>query len=634
MPKLQNRIPYRAGVRAPKLSLGAGLRFVFAMNTLSSEVRICQNCKAQFNVDAADFAFYEKIQVPPPTFCPECRMQRRMAWRNERSLHRKKDDFGKEIISIYAPESPVRIYEREYWWSDKWNPMDYGKEYDFSKPFFEQFRELFESVPATAVFDKSPINSSFCNHSGYMKDCYMTFASWECERALYSERSIGLKDSLDSHTADQCEFCYEVVDSSRSYKLFFSRQCVSCSESSFLFDCRNCSNCFGCVGLRNKQYHIFNKPYSKEEYEKEIKSFDLGSFENAERFRQEFLKHKLRYPVKFARLAGAVNVSGDNVSNAKDCFSCFDMRDNVENCKYLTHGFGIKDSYDGFGIGLCELLYEGIDTGEGGASKERFSVVVYSSSDTHYCFNCEGSSDLFGCIGLRNKQYCVLNKQYTKEAYEKLLPTIKAHMNNVPYLDKKGRVYKYGEFLPAELSPFAYNETIAQEYFPLDKESATAKGYRWREPDKRSYRITIQADNLPDHTKNINDTILEETIGCAHQGTCQEQCASAFRIIPQELKFYQEMNLPLPRLCPNCRHYQRIIKRNPPKLWHRKCTCEGAMSENALYKNSVSHFHETSPCPNEFETSYPPSPEATEGRGAQERKEIVYCEKCYQAEVV
>jgi hypothetical protein len=203
-------------------------------------------------------------------------------------------------------------------------------------------------------------------------------------------------------------------------------------------------------------------------------------------------------------------------------------------------------------------------------------------------------------------------------------------------VDKKGRVYKYGEFFPPELSPFAYNETIAQEYFPLTKEQALAQGYAWKDPEERNIHPDIRTEDLPDHIKDVKDDILGKIIQCGHSqikedGTlemgCNEQCTTAFKIIPQELQFYRRMNLPLPRLCPNCRHYQRLKQRNPLKLWHRKCMCQGKYGTNNLqlttYNNTVTHFHGDQPCPNEFETSYAP-----------DRPEIVYCEECYNAEVV
>ena len=127
-----------------------------------SENRICQNCKGDFVVEPEDFNFYEKIKVPPPTFCPECRMQRRMAWRNERTLHRNKcAKTGKSLISCFSSDSPFTIYERDIWWGDQWDPTEYGQEYDFSKPFFSQFRELIEQVPHPNLFICKCVNTSY-----------------------------------------------------------------------------------------------------------------------------------------------------------------------------------------------------------------------------------------------------------------------------------------------------------------------------------------------------------------------------------------------------------------------------------------------------------------------------------------
>jgi hypothetical protein len=212
-------------------------------------------------------------------------------------------------------------------------------------------------------------------------------------------------------------------------------------------------------------------------------------------------------------------------------------------------------------------------------------------------------------------------------------------MNKMPYTDKKGRVYRYGEFFPPELSPFCYNETIAQEYFPLTKEQALQQGYKWKDPEERNYQITMTNDQIPDHIKDVPDTIVNEIIECASRteiGTgpffanekngpvpISTACTTAFKIIKPELEFYRRMNLPLPRYCPNCRHYQRLQQRNPLKLWKRQCQCGGQTSANGIYHNTISHFHQDQPCPTTFETSYAP-----------DKPEIVYCEKCYLAEVV
>ena len=175
-------------------------------------------------------------------------------------------------------------------------------------------------------------------------------------------------------------------------------------------------------------------------------------------------------------------------------------------------------------------------------------------------------------------------------------------MNDMPYIDSKGRVYKYGEFFPGELSPFAYNETIAQEYYPKNKEDIIEDGCVYRKSLVRNYKITMKNQDLPDHIKDVPDNIIDEIIACNNNGSELTQCTEAYKIHPEELSFLRKHNIALPRLCPNCRHYERLAQRNHLKLWHRKCMKEG--------------------CTNEFETSYSP-----------DRPEIIYCEKCYQQEV-
>ena len=175
-------------------------------------------------------------------------------------------------------------------------------------------------------------------------------------------------------------------------------------------------------------------------------------------------------------------------------------------------------------------------------------------------------------------------------------------MNSMPYTDKKGRVYKYGEFFPAEMSPLAYNQTLAYDFFPLTKEEAEEQGLAWHEPKNKEFTATRFGVELPDDIKDVDDSILKEVINCAHEGKCDHECVGVFRITSQELQFYRKLNIPLPQICQNCRHYSRFAWRNPPKLWHRKCMKSG--------------------CANEFETSYAP-----------DRSEIVYCEQCYNAEV-
>src|SRR5262249_45269164 len=107
-----------------------------------------------------------------------------------------------------------------------------------------------------------------------------------------------------------------------------------------------------------------------------------------------------------------------------------------------------------------------------------FSVKSQDIRYTQHCHNCKHS---FGCVGLRNADYCIFNKQYTKEEYEKLVRKIIEHMNSMPYVDAQGIEYKYGEYYPVELSIFGYNETYAPELLPLSKSQALTRGYKWQD---------------------------------------------------------------------------------------------------------------------------------------------------------
>ena len=127
-------------------------------------------------------------------------------------------------------------------------------------------------------------------------------------------------------------------------------------------------------------------------------------------------------------------------------------------------------------------------------------------------------------------------------------------MNEMPYMSKirnsKSEIrnveYKYGEFFPPEISPFAYNETIANKFFPLTKDEALKNNYHWRDHELPNYSITKEPKDLPDHIKDVADEILKEVIACA-------DCGRGFRIARMELDFLRRMNLPLPRECPFCR---------------------------------------------------------------------------------
>src|SRR3989344_4014278 len=524
---------------------------------MNPETKICQNCKQNFVIEPDDFAFYEKIKVPPPTFCPECRMIRRMTWRNERTLYKRNCDLcGKNFFSVYKTKEPFPVYCRECWYSDKWDPLDYGFSYNFEKPFFSQFAELWQKVP----------------HSGILH--YPPNVNVDYSYSIDESRNI-----YDSFNIQSAEMIYENIDCDHNNKTLFFLKSRECLDSSFLFNCSNCQSCFMSSNLRGQKHVFRNKQFSKEEYENKVKSINLGSFNEIQKLKEEF-KNLIQSSLhKYSNIIKSVNCTGDNIRSSKNCKMVFNTY-NTEDSKYSLRILNSRDCYDILGAAQVELMCEYLAGGYS-SYKSVFSMFANNTRESFYTDFCHDSGHMFGSIGVRKKEYCILNKQYTKEQYEELVPKIIQHMNDMPYVDSKGRIYKYGEFFPTELSPFAYNETVAQEYFPLTKEQALEQGYKWKDKAARNYKIEIKTENLPDNIKDVNEDIINKVIECAHYAqnehpaNCEASCTEAFKIISDELQFYRRMNLPLPRLCPNCRHYERLKQRNPLKLWHRSCMCAG-----------------------------------------------------------
>jgi len=527
------------------------------------------------------------MKVPEPLLCPDCRLQRRYAWRNEKVFYfRKCDITGKEIFSVYSPESPYKVCNNEAWYSDKWNAMDYGKDFDFSRPFFEQFAELMQVVPLRALVVDFLQNCEFVNECGRSKNCYLTIETDSSEDCMYSYRLFYSKTSSDCLEVDRSERCYECIDCNKCFQLYYSQQCEQCRDSAFLFDCRSCNNCFGCVGLRQKQYYMFNKQLSQEEYESRMKDFDFSDRQHLETARIQFEQLKLRHPRKALIGEQNENVSGNYINESKDCIDCYDIRQ-CRDCKY------------------CEIVREANDCmdylcwGQGAERIYNCQCCGYNAKNLRFCSNCwEGvynltycyqcaisTNNCFGCIGLQKAEYCILNKQYSKEEYEKLVPKIIEHMKNLG---------EWGEFFPPSISPFSYNETLAQDRFPLTKQEVLKSEWKWQDnlPSTKG-KETITFDQVPDHIDDVPDTICDEVLACQASG-------ENYRITKQELLYYKQMRISIPHFNFFQRHRSRVAMRNPKKLWKRECN----------------------KCEKDIDTSY-----------SHDRPEIVYCEECYHKEV-
>ncbi len=553
------------------------------------ETKTCKTCSKEFLIEEEDFGFYEKMQVPPPTLCPDCRQQRRYAWRNERTLYRRACDLcGKSTVTIYSPDKPFKVYCVPCWWGDGWDPASFGRDFDFSRPFFEQFSELEHDVPRMALLNKNSINSEYTHHSGDNKNAYLSFSCFGNENLFYGTFVQQSRDCMDSHCIYEAgERCWELIDSRKCYMCQWSILLKDCSGMAYCYDCHGSNDCFLSSNLRNKRYVFANEQLSKEDYLARVAEYDLSSYRVRAMLADAFLEMvRVNTIHKYAVSERNANSTGSLLFNSKNAHHCFEG-DKLEDNTYFYSGLDVKNAMDNYHVGYnCELLYE--NHGCTRVTNSMFCHLCYDNTFLQYCDGCQNSQNLFGCVSVKKGEYMIFNKKYSKEEYESLKTKIIKHMKETG---------EYGEFFPPSIAPVYYNETQGNLYMPLTRDEILARGWHWEEKIPGTFgKETVTAEHISDSITDVQDSATKEIYACA-------DCTKNFNIIPDELAFYKRETIPLPRHCPDCRYKRRFALRPPRKLWHRACMKEG--------------------CSNEFETPFAP-----------ERVEKVYCESCYQAEVL
>jgi len=275
---------------------------------------------------------------------------------------------------------------------------------------------------------------------------------------------------------------------------------------------------------------------------------------------------------------------GSTMTNCKEmrhCFFCADSEDSAYAVQ-IDNTFHAMDM-DYMGYDRSERVYQTI------GCQGLFDCIAcnacWHGSGLTYCQSCFSCHNCFGCISLQQKKHCILNREYPEDEFHRLAEKIRENMV------KDGT---WGSFFPVSLTPFAYNETMAKDWFPLTETEAKKRGYRWKTGDDiLDVKKVISAKDLPERIEDIPDDVLNWAIRC-------ETTQRPYRIVKKELEFHRAMRLPLPHHHLEERHRMRLLRRHQRKLWQRNCM----------------------KCGKEMQTTYAP-----------ERPEIVYCENCYLKEV-
>jgi len=530
-------------------------------------MRTCKKCRKEFDVTASDLEFYERISpifagkkyaIPAPTFCPSCRLRDRLVFRNHTAIfQRPAFPNGELIFSMHPETAPFPVMKNEDWFSDSWDALSYGQDFDFEQPFFQQFKKLRDRVPQYARIALRNENCDYANNLSDNKNCYMVFSISNAEDCMYCENCWGSTDCLECTNTLQSEICYDDVDCLRCYNLQSSEFCENCSDSYFLAFCRSCKNCFGCTNLRSREYCIFNEQKSKEEFETFLKEFHGSSCSERKRYHEEFEALMRRSPRPHATMHQTENCTGNFLAESSDTTESFFIQigEDLKYCFNLYEGAKNCMDYSFFGRN-AEFIYEAVSCGIN-IYGILFSVQCRdSSSNLLYCYGCDGCKDCFGCSGLRRKQYCIFNKQYSKEAYEKLAAQIIEHMQ---------KTEEWGQFFPAEFTPMPYNRSLAARYFPLTKAEAARQSFTWHEENFQEFPGAIEGADLPDGLSSSNDPLVVKSA----------LSQRPFRITSQEIERYREFNVPLPRLSYEERMNERAQKLGGIELFERTCAKSG-----------------------------------------------------------
>lgn len=545
----------------------------------------CKKCAAAFDSTPAEMQLYTKMQVPPPTWCPQCRHQRRLLWRNEMALYNSTcAKCQKGIISTFSPKSPYTVYCHDCWWAADSDGKDFRIPYQWGQPFFPQFQKLLQRIPHPSIFVSRSENCEYTNTVADCKKIYLSFAIRNSENIFYSRWVDDSRDCFECNYIAKCELCYRCYQSTDCYHCYFLQDSDNCRDSCLLFDCNGCAHCFGCVGLRNVENYLFNQPASAAEVTAAIQIY-LGG--DREALDGKFNALKRTQPHAYHRAKRSSDCTGNYFIDAKRCRASYQVNGS-QDCWYSDYNNNSHDACDVSCFSFCELAYECLSIYKNYQSLG--NAICWNSNFVSYSYCCFGSQNCFGCAGLKNARYCFFNTEYSPEEYAALVAKVTQEMRDHA---------EWGEFFPPEISPFHYNESIAQLHFPLTADSARAAGWPWTDEP----RGTFGHETTATPAARLDDAVTTETFACTN-------CQKNYRITPAELKFHRTDGLIFSPLCPECRILAGERENTERHLYHRQCMC-----------TTVNHDH-SGQCATTFETAYSP-----------DRLERVYCDECYQKEI-
>ncbi len=419
------------------------------------------------------------------------------------------------------------------------NNEKYALDYDNKSDFFTNYHTLLKTVSLQNISGSwSNENADFCDAAFGVKNGYLSFVAgaWVENIAYSAFCYIELTNIYNSlfvnSTSSNIYFSAWVTN---SHNIFYSKYITQSSNIWFSTNLIGCQECIICNELQNQSYCFQNKQYTKEEYF--IK-------------KNELLQDKLKFDEIYKSISENRPISYLS-ENAAWTFNIKDL--NVENAYWTNHlSEGRNVAFSWWGNG-CTHFYDSVDVGidshdfygvcGAGENTDNIYCSIYMDRSSHifYSWFMGDCSFCLGCIGLKNKSYCILNKQYSKEEWYKKVEEIFSQM------EIEGTLW---DFFPGKINPYYFNDTLA---YLIDnsftKEEVESSGYVWRDApinaDIPEEMTTIRSTELVKYQQfnqngewRINPEILQMVI--------VDEKGNYYRIVKMEYDFLMKYALPLP----------------------------------------------------------------------------------------
>ena len=447
---------------------------------------------------------------------------------------------------------------------------------DLSLPFLTQLTQLQAQTAMPAVRHFYPTeNASYADTVWYVKNGYLSHLSFFAENIFYSFYVAGESRNIYNSflVIDGSESVYMSKGIIRSHTVFYTKHAYNCSDIWFSSNLTGCKECLFCHDLVNASYCLDNEELEKDTYYKK---------------KAEILTRKQKFLEYYKNISSAgMNIASENVEGT-----------------FIMHSRDIQQSSYVYQVHTGRnLLMTGNFTGKEGILERMYdnfttwlnAYDIYGGmwcSPGNHCYCCKNSGDVsniyycsflmncsycLGCIGLKNKSYCILNKQYEKEGWFEEVDRIFEAMEQDDTL---------WSFLPPSMNPFYFNDTAAyliddsfskeeveKEWFlrreeevkvdipdgmEVVKTSELGEYEGWKQtplasghsplsggPNEKAPLIrgggsSEARDGGVWKTRYIDPSILNKVI--------QDEEGNVYRIVKMEYDFLMKHGLPLPRL--------------------------------------------------------------------------------------